>query len=162
MCRAEEIKYRAQKLQAFLLKARACAADEGHRRLLARNATEFAACLRLREQVQFLCMMSSEGARCYSACLFLLQILHHPCVTHICVLSWIQGSLNSCKQAFLLLKRLALTHAESTVHARACMCSLSALDSQREMMGMSSGVLCCRSMRAAAITCPSTRSGECA
>ena len=51
MCRAEEIKFRPQKLRAFLLRARACAADEGRRRLLARNATEFAACLRLREQV---------------------------------------------------------------------------------------------------------------
>lgn len=50
-CRAEELKFRPQKLHTFLLRARACAADEGHRRLLARNATEFAACLRLREQV---------------------------------------------------------------------------------------------------------------
>ena len=52
MCRAEEIKFRPQKLHAFLLKARAGAADEGRRGLLAKSATEFAALLRLREQVQ--------------------------------------------------------------------------------------------------------------
>ena len=65
MCRAEEIKYRPQKLQAFLLKLRGCAADEGHQTLLARNATEFAACLRLREQVQFLrIVVHSDNKTC--------------------------------------------------------------------------------------------------
>jgi len=52
VCRFEELKYRSQKIHAFLLKARACAADEGHYRLLARNVTEFSACLRFREGVR--------------------------------------------------------------------------------------------------------------
>ena len=51
LCRREELLLRQERLRKFLLKARLCAADEGAHALLAKNATEFSACLRFREKV---------------------------------------------------------------------------------------------------------------
>lgn len=51
LCRREELRLRPERLRKFLFKARACAADEGAHALLAKNATEFSACLRFREKV---------------------------------------------------------------------------------------------------------------
>jgi hypothetical protein len=51
LCRREELRLRPERLRKVLLKARACAADEGAHALLAKNATEFSACLRFREKV---------------------------------------------------------------------------------------------------------------
>jgi hypothetical protein len=49
--RREELRLRTERLRKFLAKARACAADKGAHALLAKNATEFSACLRFREKV---------------------------------------------------------------------------------------------------------------